>query len=164
VKEYWDLRTGTIGGGIAFTLLEFQHRIKEPRYIAHDPQIKKLWGESNTILFLTNDMFSLTKEIASGEGGVLNIVPAVFVECNNLQLAIDRSYQFLVEAIERFELAATEFLDCEKNELGFSMADKEILVRAFRASWAGHFLWCTFTQRYKVGTFQPGIGGSPLVL
>jgi hypothetical protein len=78
---------------------------------------------------------------ASGEGGVLNIVPVVFVECNNLQLAIDRSYQFLVEAIARFEVAAAEFLADEKNPLGFSVKDKETLVRAFRASWAGHFLW-----------------------
>lgn len=58
-----------------------------------------------------------------------------------MQEAIDRSIGYLKASIKRFEEAAAAFMSDELNPLGLSVDEKQLLVKAFRVNFVGHFDW-----------------------
>ncbi|RDW56498.1 hypothetical protein BP5796_13139 [Coleophoma crateriformis] len=106
-------------------------------------------GSSGVGLLLSamesNDILSLKKEIAAD--WLSNIVSLTFVECGNLQKAVDMAYAALVAAIDRFEAAAKDLLS-HPESLTVPEEEARSLVDGLRDAWVGVIYWQYESRRY----------------
>lgn len=145
VEEYSRIRMGSSGVGPLLAAIDFAYRIRAPRTITSNPRFKNLWNESNIIIWIANDILSMRKEIASE--WLINLVSLTFVECGDLQKAVNTAYAALVAAVDRFEAAAEELLSQPKSH---TIPEKEakILVDGLRDAWVGVIYWHFESHRY----------------
>ena len=81
-----------------------------------------------------------TDVYAKASEWLINLVSLTFVECGDLQKAVDTAYAALVAAVDRFEAAAEELLSQPKS---YTIPEKEakILVDGLRDAWVGVIYW-----------------------
>ena len=102
VAEYLRRREYNIGARGLFELMYYAHGTEIPSQWQweNNIQMKEIWKEMTWMVVLTNDLFSLRKELEHGQYD--NIVPLLmYHEGLNPQAAVDRVVAMLREGYER---------------------------------------------------------------
>ncbi|RDW58620.1 hypothetical protein BP6252_13096 [Coleophoma cylindrospora] len=174
VNEYMRVRMGSSGVGLLLTALEYVSILSLP---SADSVAQVLKPRSTVLLtrygllvlslrahilghcgmrqmsssgcepnnFLSNDILSLKKKVAAD--WLANLVSLTFIDCGDLQKAVDMAYAALVAAIDRFEAAAKELL-LHPESLTVPEEEAKSLVGGLRDAWVGLIYWQYESRRY----------------
>ncbi|RDA94855.1 hypothetical protein CP533_4215 [Ophiocordyceps camponoti-saundersi (nom. inval.)] len=117
-----------------------------PLEVLTDPDMKVILDQVNLILWTTNDLYSLRKEI--GEKAVDSLVPLLYNRGGNLEAAVSQVVHIMQEAIQRLDRAATKlatkFAGDETVAEGFSR-----YINTCRQNCTGSLYWSVRTARYS---------------
>ncbi|KAJ0358817.1 hypothetical protein COL154_008858, partial [Colletotrichum chrysophilum] len=145
VEEYVETRMGTS----TVNVTSFFNEVSLPIKVLTDPYMKVVWDKTNIIIWATNDLLSLKKEV--GQQTVDSIVPLLFREFCSLDLAVSMVVETIEKAVEDFDHAAyilTERYSGDESLIG----NLKTYINACRLN-------CTGNGRYGVSkhTFAGGV-------
>jgi hypothetical protein len=110
VKDYIRLRMDSSGVTACLALTELCYRIANPRNTgADDAEMQKIWGATNLIISLTNDILSMKKEIAQGQ--VDSIIPLLYLESGSLHAAKEAVTQLIADAVNQLDNAESRIME-----------------------------------------------------
>ncbi|KAJ0273315.1 hypothetical protein COL940_009941 [Colletotrichum noveboracense] len=152
VEEYVETRMGTS----AVNVTSFFNEVSLPIKVLTDPYMKVVWDKTNIIIWATNDLLSLKKEV--GQQTVDSIVPLLFREFCSLDLAVSMVVETIEKAVEDFDHAAyilTERYSGDESLIG----NLKTYINACRLNCTGNLNWSLQTGRYGVSkhTFAGGV-------
>ncbi|KAK2595981.1 hypothetical protein N8I77_013493 [Diaporthe amygdali] len=153
-KEYTRTRMGTSAVNVTTFFNEYAYGTSIPVNVLNDPDMKVLWDQTNIIIWATNDLLSLKKEVA--QQTVDSLVPLLYHKHGNLDLAVSLVVETIENAVKDFDCAA------EALARKFS-ADRELMpkletyINACRLNCTGNLNWSLQTGRY--GVSQHNIAG-----
>ncbi|MCJ1239389.1 hypothetical protein MMC14_007385 [Varicellaria rhodocarpa] len=104
VEDYVKRRMGTSAVAVCIAITEYCFGMELPRSIMQSSDMKRLWDETNIIIFIVNDILSVHKEVAQGQ--VDSLIPLLFRQHGAAQLAIDKAIVILKNAVASFDQAA----------------------------------------------------------
>ncbi|KAI8290719.1 Presilphiperfolan-8-beta-ol synthase [Colletotrichum sp. SAR11_57] len=143
VEEYVETRMGTS----AVNVTSFFNEVSLPIKVLTDPYMKVVWDKTNIIIWATNDLLSLKKEV--GQQTVDSIVPLLFREFGSLDLAVSMVVETIEKAVEDFDYAAyilTERYSGDESLIG----NLKTYINACRLNCTGNLNWSLQTGRYGV--------------
>ncbi|KAI8293167.1 hypothetical protein K4K59_005890 [Colletotrichum sp. SAR11_240] len=143
VEEYVETRMGTS----AVNVTSFFNEVPLPIKMLADPYMKVVWDKTNIIIWATNDLLSLKKEV--GQQTVDSIVPLLFREFGSLDLAVSMVVETIEKAVEDFDYAAyilTERYSGDESLTG----NLKTYLNACRLNCTGNLNWSLQTGRYGV--------------
>ncbi|KAI0833178.1 terpenoid synthase [Hypoxylon sp. FL0890] len=129
VEEYVRLRLGSGAVRVCFGTIEYAYGITLPQQVMDDEAMQRIWHEANVIIYTTNDILSVKKEVVSLETSVLDplpfshidtsqaqsqvdsLVPLLSLELGSVQAAINQAVDIVRSSIERFDAAEMEILE-----------------------------------------------------
>ncbi|KAF4876890.1 Presilphiperfolan-8-beta-ol synthase [Colletotrichum siamense] len=147
VEEYVETRMGTSAVNITSFFNEYAYRVSLPIKVLTDPYMKVVWDKTNIIIWATNDLLSLKKEL--GQQSVDSIVPLLFRQFGSLDLAVSMVVQTIEKAVEDFDYAAyvlTERYSGDESLIG----NLKTYINACRLNCTGNLNWSLQTGRYGV--------------
>lgn len=150
--EYVDLRMKTSGMMVAWTLFEILTGLSckvesavpgMSRVICQD--LYTLLRETNLLVSITNDVFSVRKELASGTPD--NIMPIFWLQSRDLTTATNATEEMLRAARQRFDEAERHILAC--TEAPTDVRTQAIdLIEIFKTMCTGNITWSARSKRY----------------
>ncbi|KAF5513373.1 Presilphiperfolan-8-beta-ol synthase [Colletotrichum fructicola] len=147
VEEYVETRMGTSAVNVTSFFNEYAYRVSLPIKVLTDPYMKVVWDKTNIIIWATNDLLSLKKEV--GQQTVDSIVPLLFREFGSLDLAVSMVVETIEKAVEDFDYAAyilTERYSGDESLIG----NLKTYINACRLNCTGNLNWSLQTGRYGV--------------
>ncbi|KAI0380854.1 terpenoid synthase [Hypomontagnella monticulosa] len=109
IEEYLRCRMGTSAVGPSIAIHEYALGMRIPQDVMQSELMQRIWHETNMIISVTNDVFSLKKEIDQGE--VDSLVPLLFLEQGSVQSAVDQATDIVRSSIQRLDAAEQEILE-----------------------------------------------------
>ncbi|KAE8381259.1 isoprenoid synthase domain-containing protein [Aspergillus bertholletiae] len=101
LEEYWERREHTAGVYPVIATIPFVYGVDITEADAEDPQMKKLWKHTSYLVHITNDMFSMRKEINDMQ--IENLLPILMlnkgIRCHE---AMQASYAIAMEEASKF--------------------------------------------------------------
>ncbi|KAF5516045.1 Presilphiperfolan-8-beta-ol synthase [Colletotrichum siamense] len=147
VEEYVETRMGTSAVNVTSFFNEYAYRVSLPIKLLTDPYMKVVWDKTNIIIWATNDLLSLKKEV--GQQSVDSIVPLLFRQFGSLDLAVSMVVETIEKAVEDFDYAAyilTERYSGDESLIG----NLKTYINACRLNCTGNLNWSLQTGRYGV--------------
>ncbi|KAF4831147.1 Pristinol synthase [Colletotrichum tropicale] len=147
LEEYVETRMGTSAVNVTSFFNEYAYRVSLPIKVLTDLYMKVVWDKTNIIIWATNDLLSLKKEM--GQKTVDSIVPLLFREFGSLGLAVSMVVETIEKAVEDFDYAAyilTERYSGDKSLIG----NLKTYINACRLNCTGNLNWSLQTGRYGV--------------
>ncbi|KAF4808338.1 Presilphiperfolan-8-beta-ol synthase [Colletotrichum siamense] len=147
LEEYLETRMGTSAVNVTSFFNEYAYRVSLPIKVLTDPYMKVVWDKTNIIIWATNDLLSLKKEV--GQQTVDSIVPLLFREFGSLDLAVSMVVETIEKAVEDFDYAAyvlTERYSGDESLIG----NLKTYINACRLNCTGNLNWSLQTDRYGV--------------
>ncbi|KAF5528452.1 Presilphiperfolan-8-beta-ol synthase [Colletotrichum aenigma] len=147
IEEYVETRMGTSAVNATSFFNEYAYRVSLPIKVLTDPYMKVVWDKTNIIIWATNDLLSLKKEV--GQQTVDSIVPLLFREFGSLDLAVSMVVETIEKAVEDFDYAAyilTERYSGDESLIG----NLKTYINACRLNCTGNLNWSLQTGRYGV--------------
>ncbi|EQB54772.1 hypothetical protein CGLO_05351 [Colletotrichum gloeosporioides Cg-14] len=138
---------GTSAVNVTSFFNEYAYRVPLPIKMLADPYMKVIWDKTNIIIWATNDLLSLKKEV--GQQTVDSIVPLLFREFGSLDLAVSMVVETIEKAVEDFDYAAyilTERYSGDESLIG----NLKTYINACRLNCTGNLNWSLQTGRYGV--------------
>jgi hypothetical protein len=83
---------------------------------------------------------STDQTLKQADGWASSLVPLLFLECGDLQSAINKAYNSMAEAIGRFETAADEFIS-KPSFTSMSSSEAQALIQGCKDIWVGNLVW-----------------------
>ena len=108
--------------------------------------MEDLWKHGNFVISTVNDMLSLNKEVAGGN--VSSVIPLEYAESGNLQEAVDKTTEFLLDSMDAFERAAEKVV-----EMGGCGTRRQLVsdfVLGLKFYITGNVSWSLGTERYGI--------------
>ncbi|KAF3804594.1 hypothetical protein GCG54_00012081 [Colletotrichum gloeosporioides] len=147
LEEYVETRMGTSAVNVTSFFNEYAYRVPLPIKMLADPYMKVIWDKTNIIIWATNDLLSLKKEV--GQQTVDSIVPLLFRQFGSLDLAVSMVVETIEKAVEDFDYAAyilTERYSGDESLIG----NLKTYINACRLNCTGNLNWSLQTGRYGV--------------
>jgi len=116
-----------------------------PSYLLEHPDMRILWDQTTINISVTNDIFSLKKELRSN--GVLSVIPLSVHHGMELQAAADAALDCLQGSIDLFNTAAERLLLVALP----GTEDHKTLVEyidVLKTNQTGHHYWAFRSGRY----------------
>ncbi|KAK6495446.1 hypothetical protein TWF481_003465 [Arthrobotrys musiformis] len=145
IEEYMHIRMGTSGVATLSVLTEYMMQIDLGDEIRNDPDIQTIHDQSNCIVSLVNDIFSLRKELTFPF--YCNAVAVLYHKHRNLQVAVNKTFQMVVASVQTLEDAGARLLARYPDR----RTDLEAFVYAAKTMCTGNITWSRMTRRYKLG-------------
>ncbi|KAF4923082.1 Presilphiperfolan-8-beta-ol synthase [Colletotrichum viniferum] len=142
IEEYVETRMGTSAVNVTSFFNEYAYRVSLPIKVLTDTYMKVVWDKTNIIIWATNDLLSLKKEV--GQQTVDSIVPLLFREFGSLDLAVSMVVETIEKAVEYFDYAA--YILTERYLTG----NLKTYINACRLNCTGNLNWGLQTGRYGV--------------
>ncbi|OGM51154.1 hypothetical protein ABOM_000115 [Aspergillus bombycis] len=102
LQEYWERRECTAGVYPVIATIPFAYDLDITKATVENPYMKKLWKHTSYLVHITNDMFSMRKEINDMQ--IENLIPILMlnkgIQCND---AMQTSYAFATEEASKFQ-------------------------------------------------------------
>ncbi|MBD2773803.1 terpene synthase family protein [Iningainema tapete] len=125
-------------------LIAFCNQIKLPNFIREQEIVRNLKLMTNKIIVLCNDMFSLSKEMASG-----HITNIVLVLCNQQQISLEEAMKQIVQMHDQ-EVQALISLEASIPSFGEEVDAELAKYISGMHNWIrGHIDWCSHTARFQ---------------
>ncbi|CAF9937923.1 MAG: hypothetical protein HETSPECPRED_000710 [Heterodermia speciosa] len=142
VEQYRSNRMGTSGVGVLLAITEYCCRTNLPLEVTQSGAMKWLWDETNSAIWMANDILSIKKELDNDQ--VDTLVPLLAHRYQDAQVAVDIAISMLKNALENFEKAAALLLAEEPR------AREDIIkfIDACRFACTANFKWSFNCRRY----------------
>lgn len=134
VEEYMKYRMGTSAVYVLFALLEMPVGLLKDTTVSSE--MRKIESEANVIISISNDMFSLKKELAAGTPD--SLIPILWQSNKSLSDAMATAMEMLYEARERFDEAETRLRRACPSS---SMSDIEQFLTIAKTNCTGNIFW-----------------------
>lgn len=113
--------------------------------LREDSDIKTIYEETNCMISIMNDMFSLRRELAFPFYN--NAVAVLYHEHQNLQVAVDETFKIITSSAARLDAAAKNVLERFPDR----HADLEPFIRGAKTMITGNMAWSRHVPRYNLG-------------
>ncbi|KAI0144564.1 terpenoid synthase [Xylariaceae sp. FL1272] len=143
--DYIHRRLGTSAVGPSLATHEYALGIELPHEVVQCDAMQAVWYETNFIISITNDIFSLKKEVEQCE--VDSIVPILFCKRGSLQEAVDEATEMVRTSIERLDAAEQTLLELYSSSPDLA-ENIRLFVQSCRYGCTGNLGWSLRTRRY----------------
>jgi len=103
-REYLIRRMGSSAVGVCLAISEYCLEMNLPSNFANHELKSSLWQQTNMIVSIVNDILSISKELKQGQ--LDSLIPILFVETNDLQVAVNQAAKMTEKAVAKFEATA----------------------------------------------------------
>ncbi|KAH0436035.1 terpene synthase metal-binding domain protein [Colletotrichum camelliae] len=147
LEEYVETRMGTSAVNVTSFFNEYACKVSLPIKILADPYMKAVWDKTNIIVWATNDLLSLKKEV--GQQTVDSIVPLLFHKFGSLDLAVSMVLETIEKAVEDFDYASFILVERYSGDEALT-SNLKTYINACRLNCTGNLNWSLQTGRYGV--------------
>ncbi|KAK2758475.1 terpene synthase metal-binding domain protein [Colletotrichum kahawae] len=147
LEEYVETRMGTSAVNVTSFFNEYAYKVSLPIKILADPYMKAVWDKTNIIVWATNDLLSLKKEV--GQQTVDSIVPLLFHKFGSLDLAVSMVLETIEKAVEDFDYASFILVERYSGDEALT-SNLKTYINACRLNCTGNLNWSLQTGRYGV--------------
>ncbi|KAK7926492.1 terpenoid synthase [Apiospora marii] len=110
-----------------------------------DPDVQTIFAETNCIISLMNDAFSLQRELQFPFYN--NAVAVLYHEHQDLQAAVDQTYELVKGSVARLNASAARLLEHHPDR----RADLEAFITGAQTMCTGNIEWSIRNKRYNLG-------------
>ncbi|KAF2235443.1 terpenoid synthase [Viridothelium virens] len=145
VQEYRHRRMGTSAVSVCLVITDYAYDFELPKWITCDIEFKRIFDATNVIISTTNDILSLKKEINAGQ--IDSLIPLLYLECQDVQKAVDQTTSMVEEAVYSFHESAERLLTLA----GMDKALREMLQKMIdgcQYACTGNLAWSITSGRY----------------
>ncbi|KAI5926298.1 isoprenoid synthase domain-containing protein [Camillea tinctor] len=161
LEQYWEVRILTSGMGPLLGFSELALDVKLPRSFVCSQAYDTLWVTTIVINSIVNDLISFKKEMRAGS--ILSSVAILYHQTNDLDIAVQMSFDHIRKLIEVFDREATEALsnvEYDAQELDAVLKTIDLM----RMINTGNLEWSLQARRYGVAQHMTDAGQIELVL
>ncbi|KAI1650311.1 isoprenoid synthase domain-containing protein [Daldinia loculata] len=147
IEEYIRCRSGAGAGRIFLATIEYAWGITLPRELFDDDVMRQLWRETNAIIYMTNDILSLKKEVEQSQ--VDSLVPLLYLQLGSVQAAIDQAVDMVHSSVQQLESAEKQILQ-RCSAMPEVQEDMRKFVAGCKYAATANLNWSLTTGRYKL--------------
>ncbi|KAI1389854.1 terpenoid synthase [Hypoxylon trugodes] len=108
IEEYVRFRMGSGAVRVCFATIEYAYGLTLPDEVMADEDMQQIWHEANVIIYTTNDILSMKKEIAQSQ--VDSLVPLLTLQLGSVQGAMDHAVDMVRTSVRRLDAAEAQIL------------------------------------------------------
>ncbi|KAI0143932.1 terpenoid synthase [Hypoxylon sp. NC0597] len=147
VEEYVRRRLGSGAVRVCFATIEYAYGITLPQQIRDDEAMQRIWHEANVIIYTTNDILSVKKEVAQSQ--VDSLVPLLSLKLGSVQAAMNQAVDIVRSSIQRFNAAESEILD-RYSTMPKVQEDIHKFIDGCKYACTSNLSWSLVSSRYKL--------------
>ncbi|OTB16541.1 hypothetical protein K445DRAFT_21496 [Daldinia sp. EC12] len=178
IEEYTQYRSGTGAIRICLATVEYISRVHAPlgmelskshRYawgislsqeLLDDDDVRQIWRHTDLIIYVTNDMLSMKKEVEQSQ--VDSLIPLLSLQLGSVQAAINYAVEIVHSSVQRFEAAEKRILQ-RYSSMPDLCGDIRKFIDGCKYAATANLNWSLTTGRYKLHC-QSMKGGLPMAL
>ncbi|KAK7957686.1 terpenoid synthase [Apiospora saccharicola] len=145
IDEYLPTRMGTSGVESISACIEYMVNVDLGDYLRADPDVQTIYAENNCIISMMNDAFSLRRELRFPFYN--NALAVLYHEYQDLQAAMDQTYEIVKASVRRLDSAAERLLERYPDR----RADLEAFIAGAKTMCTGNIEWSIRNKRYNLG-------------
>ncbi|KAJ2988598.1 hypothetical protein NUW58_g3885 [Xylaria curta] len=155
VNDYIHRRLGTSAVGPSLAIHEYALGIQIPQNVMQSHLMQTVWRETNFIISITNDVFSLKKEVVSvthlaainlladpaqDQCEVDSLVPILVLKRGSLQAAIDEATDMVQASVKRLDAAEESLLTLYSSPSSLN-EDLKLFLESCKHACTGNLCW-----------------------
>ncbi|KAK8129067.1 hypothetical protein PG984_010175 [Apiospora sp. TS-2023a] len=145
IHDYLPVRMGTSGVESIAVCIEYMVNVDLGDALRADPDVQTIFAETNCIISLMNDAFSLQRELQFPFYN--NAVAVLYHEHQDLQAAVDQTYEIVKGSVARLNASAARLLQHHRDR----RADLEAFITGAQTMCTGNIEWSIRNKRYNLG-------------